>query len=86
MPDKVILPNRFDKLLPLTSANPSFQRVITSGIIAKLVELLGHAEVLVVTPALRAVGNIVTGKLVLLLVTWLRDVMTSWFRLRGVMT
>ena len=37
--------------------------MIGSGIIGKLVELLGHAEVLVVTPALRAVGNIVTGLL-----------------------
>ena len=42
-----------------------FQKVISSGIVTRLVELLGHSEVLVVTPALRTVGNIVTGKYLL---------------------
>ena len=44
-----------------TSLTLLFQKVISSGIVTRLVELLGHSEVLVVTPALRTVGNIVTG-------------------------
>ena len=35
--------------------------VIESGVVEKLVPLLGHREVKVQTAALRAVGNIVTG-------------------------
>ncbi|XP_020610207.1 importin subunit alpha-4-like [Orbicella faveolata] len=37
------------------------QLVIDSGILPLLVNLLGHHEVNVVTPSLRAVGNVVTG-------------------------
>jgi importin subunit alpha-1 len=35
--------------------------VLDAGVCSRLVELLGHASASVVTPALRTVGNIVTG-------------------------
>lgn len=41
--------------------NERIQTVLDSGVVPKLVELLGSPEVTVLTPALRAVGNIVTG-------------------------
>ncbi|KTG03079.1 hypothetical protein cypCar_00031682 [Cyprinus carpio] len=41
--------------------NEKIQAVIDSGVCRRLVELLLHAEYKVVSPALRAVGNIVTG-------------------------
>jgi hypothetical protein len=42
-------------------ANDKIQKVVDAGVVPKLVELLGTAEVSVLTPALRAIGNIVTG-------------------------
>ena len=42
-------------------ANDKIQAVIEAGIPRRLVELLGHASTSVQTPALRSVGNIVTG-------------------------
>lgn len=39
----------------------SIDAVIESGVCARLIELLGHTNFLVQTPALRAVGTIVTG-------------------------
>lgn len=42
-------------------SNVCFKMVIDAGFVPYLVPLLGHQEVKVVTAALRAVGNIVTG-------------------------
>jgi importin subunit alpha-1 len=42
-------------------ANDKIQAVIEAGIPRRLVELLMHASTSVQTPALRSVGNIVTG-------------------------
>ena len=42
-------------------SNDKIQAVIEAGIPRRLVELLKHASTLVQTPALRSVGNIVTG-------------------------
>lgn len=42
-------------------SNDKIQAVIEAGIPRRLVELLGHASTSVQTPALRSVGNIVTG-------------------------
>ncbi|MCJ8750436.1 hypothetical protein PDJAM_G00265640, partial [Pangasius djambal] len=41
--------------------NEKIQAVIDSGVCRRLVELLMHGDYKVVSPALRAVGNIVTG-------------------------
>ena len=41
--------------------NDKIQSVIDGGVVPRLVELLGWDEVSVITPALRAIGNIVTG-------------------------
>ncbi|MEK9699682.1 MAG: hypothetical protein VW270_28150, partial [Candidatus Poseidoniales archaeon] len=41
--------------------NERIQHVLQSGVASKLVELLGHHSTAVATPALRTVGNIVTG-------------------------
>lgn len=41
--------------------NERIQTVLESGIVPRLVELLAAPDVTVLTPALRAVGNIVTG-------------------------
>lgn len=41
--------------------NERIQAVIESGLCSRLVELLGHPATTVQTPALRSVGNIVTG-------------------------
>lgn len=41
--------------------NQKIQAVIQAGVVRRLVELLGHKNTNVVTPALRTVGNIVTG-------------------------
>jgi importin subunit alpha-2 len=41
--------------------NDKIQAVIDTGVVPRLVELLAASEVTVLTPALRAVGNIVTG-------------------------
>jgi hypothetical protein len=37
--------------------------VLNAGVAVRLVELLGNASATVQTPALRTIGNIVTGKL-----------------------
>lgn len=42
-------------------SNKCIDEVLNAGVAARLVELLGHSSFLVQTPALRAVGNIVTG-------------------------
>lgn len=42
-------------------SNEKIQAVIESGVVRRLVELLGHPSFSVQTPALRSVGNIVTG-------------------------
>jgi len=34
---------------------------LAAGVVPRLIELLTHPEVVVVTPALRSIGNIVTG-------------------------
>lgn len=41
--------------------NERIQEVVDAGVVPSLVALLGHIEVSVVTPALRTIGNIVTG-------------------------
>jgi len=41
--------------------NERIQKVIEAGVCRRLVELLSHQSFSVVTPALRTVGNIVTG-------------------------
>ena len=41
--------------------NDKIQAVIEAGVVRRLVELLGHPSPSVQTPALRTVGNIVTG-------------------------
>ncbi|PNF22760.1 Importin subunit alpha-1, partial [Cryptotermes secundus] len=41
--------------------NDKIQAVVDAGVVPRLVELLGASKVTVLTPALRAVGNIVTG-------------------------
>jgi len=42
-------------------SNDKIQAVIESGVVRRLVELLMHSQTAVQTPALRSVGNIVTG-------------------------
>lgn len=42
-------------------SNDKIQAVIESGVVVRLVELLSHSSYAVQTPALRTVGNIVTG-------------------------
>ena len=42
-------------------SNDKIQAVVDTGVVPHLVTLLGQSEVAVLTPALRAVGNIVTG-------------------------
>ena len=42
-------------------ANERIQLVVDMGVVPRLVQLLGTDEVTVLTPALRAIGNIVTG-------------------------
>jgi len=44
-----------------SSGNTKIQSVVDCGVIPRLVELLGHRETRVQTPALRCIGNIVTG-------------------------
>ena len=41
--------------------NERIQEVVDSGVVARLVALLDHQEVAVITPTLRTIGNIVTG-------------------------
>ena len=41
--------------------NDKIQSVIDANVVPRLVELLGQDEPSVITPALRAIGNIVTG-------------------------
>lgn len=42
-------------------SNEKIQAVLETGLIERLVQLLGNEELTILTPALRAVGNIVTG-------------------------
>ena len=42
-------------------ANDKIEEVIRAGVVPRLVQLLGCKNMSVVTPCLRAVGNIVTG-------------------------
>lgn len=41
--------------------NEKIQEVVDAGVVPRLVELLNCDDIPVVTPALRAIGNIVTG-------------------------
>lgn len=41
--------------------NDKIQAVVSTGLVPRLIELLDSREVQVLTPALRTVGNIVTG-------------------------
>lgn len=41
--------------------NEKIQEVVDAGVVPRLVELLNCDDLQVVTPALRAIGNIVTG-------------------------
>lgn len=49
--------------------NEQIQMVLESGVVSYLVPLLSNSEVKVQTAALRAVGNIVTGEILGLMVT-----------------
>lgn len=42
-------------------SNDKIQAVLDTGIVPRLIELLANTDVKVLTPALRTVGNIVTG-------------------------
>lgn len=44
-----------------TEGNQNIAAVVDSGVLRRIVELLGHPATLVQTPALRIVGNVVTG-------------------------
>lgn len=60
--DKEILSDACWALSYLTDgANDKIQAVIDMGVIPRVVHLLSHDEVSVITPALRTIGNIVTG-------------------------
>ena len=41
--------------------NEKIATIIDTGVVPRLVKLLGHKNVSIVTPSLRAIGNIVTG-------------------------
>jgi len=41
--------------------NEHIDAVIDAGVVKKLIELLGHSKLTIVTPALRTIGNIATG-------------------------
>ena len=59
--DNEILADACWALNYLSDTNEHIQEVIQSGVCPRLIQLLGHSEHVVKTPALRAVGNIVTG-------------------------
>ena len=60
--DKDVLSGACWALSYLTDgSNDKIQKVVDCGVVPRLVALLATSEVTVLTPALRAIGNIVTG-------------------------